>query len=234
MAFNKGEFVLVDYSLRTADDNKIVDTTNAEIATQQNIYNKNREYAPALFVLGEDTPLKKFTDALQKADLNKQIVVNIASANAFGEYDAKKIQIIPISEFKHQKMTPVVGQVINFENGLQAKVKAISGGRVTLDFNHPLAGKDLVVEGKVVENIVEDTKKIKALAKKYLFDEVYAVDVNQDKITLELSNKDIPYNYKALFAKILKKYFKQDKVIFTDTFNNIKKTEDKTSEKHEK
>jgi len=228
MTFNIGEFVLVEYSLRTAGDSKIIDTTNIEIAKQQDIFNKNREYVPALFILGEDTPLKNFISALQKAEIDKQIVVNIAASDAFGIYDAKKIQIVSSSEFKNQKITPVVGQIINFENDLQAKIKAISGGRITLDFNHPLAGKDLVIEGKVVEKIEDDTKKIKALAKKYLFDDILKVDVGTNSITIELSNKDIQYNHKALFAEILKKYFKQSKVIFTDVFDKVveEKTED--------
>ncbi len=231
MAFNKGDFVRVNYTLRTADDNKTIDTTNSEIAKQQNIFNKNREYGPALFEIGENTPLKNFIGALQKADINKQIIVNIAHTDAFGEYDAKKIQIIPLNEFKHQKMTPVVGQTINFENGLQAKVKIISGGRVTLDFNHPLAGKDLIVEGEVVEKIEENANKVRELAKKYLLNDVSSVDVDTNKITIEISNKDVPYNYKALFAEILKKYFKQNTIIFTDTFKNTEKTENKLSEK---
>ncbi len=220
MAFNKGDFVRVEYSLITENDRKIIDTTNEEVAKEQGIFNKDRVYSPALFVIGEETPLKTFIEALKKADVDKEIDVNIKASDAFGDYDAQKIQIVPTSEFKHQGITPVLGQTINFENGLQAKVKTLSSGRATLDFNHPLAGRDLIVKGKIVEKVVEDAKKVKDLAKKYLLSDVFAVDVESDKISIELSNKDLPYNHKALFSEILKRYFKQNKVVFTDTFKN--------------
>jgi FKBP-type peptidyl-prolyl cis-trans isomerase 2 len=47
-------------------------------------------------------------------------------------------------------MTPYPGMIVSV-NRLRGKVLSVSGGRVRVDFNHPLAGKTLRFDVEVVE-----------------------------------------------------------------------------------
>ena len=46
-------------------------------------------------------------------------------------------------------------------DGMMATVRSVSGGRVTLDFNHPLAGKALSYWVKINRKITDTNEKIK-------------------------------------------------------------------------
>ncbi|MFN7106214.1 MAG: peptidylprolyl isomerase, partial [Pyrobaculum sp.] len=62
---------------------------------------------------------------------------------------------------------PRVDDVVEYE-GQRARVVSISGGRVVLDFNHPLAGKTFVVRGKVAKRLTSPEEKAAALLRPYL------------------------------------------------------------------
>ena len=49
-------------------------------------------------------------------------------------------------------------------DNMLARVQSVSGGRVRVDFNHELAGKELTFDIKVVDVITKDEDKIRALA----------------------------------------------------------------------
>ena len=72
------------------------------------------------------------------------------------------IQLVPMKEFKRQGMTPVQGMKIQSE-GATGKILTVNGGRVKVDFNHELAGKDLVYDVEVTEVIDDEEEKIKSM-----------------------------------------------------------------------
>ena len=81
---------------------------------------------------------------------------SINAEDAFGKKDAKMIQLIPMSKFRQQKIQPIPGLQLNIDGSFG--VVTVSGGRCLVDFNHPLAGKDLVYDVKI-NKIVEDDKE---------------------------------------------------------------------------
>jgi len=85
--------------------------------------------------------------------------IEVKPEDAFGARDPKAIQLIPMSEFKRQNVRPQVGMNITLE-GHNGKIRSISGGRVTVDFNHELAGKTLVYDVEVKEIIEDDLEKV--------------------------------------------------------------------------
>src|SRR3989344_5391232 len=67
------------------------------------------------------------------------------------------LKMIPIKVFFQHKINPVQGAMLNFD-GKMGKVLSVSGGRVLVDFNHPLAGKDVIYEvnvKRIIQNINE-------------------------------------------------------------------------------
>ena len=59
------------------------------------------------------------------------------------------------------------GLQVNIDGNV-GMVKSVSGGRTLVDFNHPLAGKNLVYEMKVFEKIKDARKKIGSILRMQL------------------------------------------------------------------
>jgi len=80
--------------------------------------------------------------------------IRIEAAYAYGEYLETLVKKIPVNEIPNGEMLPV-GETVYFEdnqgNPVPVKVLSMEDGIVTLDTNHPLAGKDLNFEITLLE-----------------------------------------------------------------------------------
>lgn len=74
--------------------------------------------------------------------------VELAAEEAFGPRDERKKMKIPKTELPADAKT---GDVVQNEAGSFATVAAVSGSTAVLDYNHPLAGKPLVVQLRIVK-----------------------------------------------------------------------------------
>jgi FKBP-type peptidyl-prolyl cis-trans isomerase SlyD len=76
----------------------------------------------------------------------------VPAAEAYGEYDPEGIQTLPIEQFEGIEDLKV-GMQIQAQDAddqpIQFIVKEIKDTEVTVDFNHPLAGKDLEYKVKI-------------------------------------------------------------------------------------
>ncbi len=78
------------------------------------------------------------------------------------------MKTLSIREFYKYGKIPKPGDVVEMD-GQQARVISISSGRAILDFNHPpLAGKTLLIKGRIVKKLVTDEEKAKQIVKIYL------------------------------------------------------------------
>lgn len=76
----------------------------------------------------------------------------VPAAEAYGEYDANAIQTMPIEQFAGIKDLKVGMQIQGQDENdqpIQFIVKEIGEKEVIIDFNHPLAGKDLEYKIKI-------------------------------------------------------------------------------------
>jgi len=74
------------------------------------------------------------------------------------------------------------GMRISAEGG-EGKILTVNGGRVKVDFNHPLAGKDLIYEVEVTEIIEEPEEKIKSMIELHYSNP--NVDLDKTEISIE-------------------------------------------------
>lgn len=190
MTLQKGAYVLLDYTVVDKDGNKVVETTMEEKAKEAGIYRPDEVYEPRLIIIGETKLFEPLEQALLNADEGQEITVEVPPDKAFGQRDPKNIRVISIREFYRYGKLPKVGDIVEVNNQ-QARVVSITGGRVTLDFNHPLAGKTLVVTAKVVKKLEALPDRIKYMIKQYIprieLDKV-TVDISQDNsvVTIKL------------------------------------------------
>ena len=109
--------------------------------------------APLEFTLGAGQMIPGFEKAVLGMKVGQSKTVTIPAAEAYGPHRDEMVMVIPRTQLP-QGMTPKVGQKLqtttNDGANLTVTVTAVSDTTVTIDANHPLAGKDLIFEIKLV------------------------------------------------------------------------------------
>jgi len=162
VAIQKSDFIIVDYTGKVKETGEVFDTTSEEIAKENKLYKEGDIYEPRLVVVGEGWVLKALDDAFQTFKLKKDETVEIPPENAFGNRNPEKIKFVPYKRLAARGITPHVGAQIEYDKR-PATVRTVGSGRVTLDFNPPLAGKTLVYEVNIQNQLKTNEEKIGAL-----------------------------------------------------------------------
>ncbi len=157
-----GDFVLVEMTGRTLETDEVFDTTDEELAKTEGIHDEEKTYGPKLVVVGEGWVLKGLDDRLAGLKLEETAEVEIPAAEAFGERNPENVRTVPFRVLRSKGINPVIGQQIEID-GRNAVVRSIGGGRVQLDYNHPLAGRRIVYHVKPTVKHESDEDKIRAL-----------------------------------------------------------------------
>lgn len=162
MAVDNGGFVRVNFTGKVKETDEVFDTTYDEIAQEAGLFDENKTYKPIPIVVGGNHLLPAIEEAIIGLEEGETKHIEVDSDNAFGPRDPKMVQLVPMREFKKQGMTPFPGMRIQSE-GANGKILTVNGGRVKVDFNHELAGKDLVYVVEVTEIIADEEDKIKSM-----------------------------------------------------------------------
>lgn len=214
----EGDFIRIDYVGRISESGEIFDLTKEDIAKKEGIFNPNVKYNPVPVVIGGNFVVKGLENELKKMKVGEKKKMTVNPAGAFGERRSEFIKLIPLSQFKKQDMDPYPGMPVTI-NKLMGRVLSVSGGRVRVDFNHPLAGKALEYEVEVKKKITKPLEKIKAILEFFFKDVKDAeVDVKQDTTEIKIKNEMMRRTRKVIAENIIKwvKFIK--KVRFIDEF----------------
>lgn len=108
---------------------------------------------PLVFVVGAGTVLPGLEKAVCALEPFQKSTVTIPAAEAYGEYDPGLVQQVPAQGFPKASELPVEEYIALELDGerCRAKVSAVDEERITLDFNHEYAGRDLVFDLEVVD-----------------------------------------------------------------------------------
>ncbi len=159
---NKNDFVEIDYIARIKDTSQIFDLTNEETAKKENIYNPEIKYKPIIICIGQGDIIKGLENELIGKETNKDYKIELKAENAFGIKDPKMMKLVPSNIFRKQKINPMPGLQVEV-NGIFGVIKTVSSGRCIVDFNHPLSGKDISYELKVLRIINDNNEKLKSI-----------------------------------------------------------------------
>lgn len=132
MTVKKGDHVSVHYT-GTLDDGTIFDSS------------QGRE--PLEFDVGAGQMIAGFDSAVVGMKLGEEKTVKIPAKDAYGESDARNIIELP------KENVPAgikIGDTLS-AGGQPVKVVRVTNATVTIDANHPLAGKDLTFRIKLVK-----------------------------------------------------------------------------------
>jgi peptidylprolyl isomerase len=185
----KSDFILVDYTGKVKETGEVFDTTSEEIAKENKLYKEGAIYEPRLVVAGEvGLGLKSLDEALLTFKLKKKESIELPPENAFGNRDPEKVKLVPLRRLVARRITPKLGAQVEYDKRL-ATVRTVGSGRVTLDFNPPLAGKTLVYEVSIKKKLETDKEKISALIHRRIpavEDKKFAFKVVKANVTLNM------------------------------------------------
>lgn len=109
---------------------------------------------PLEFQAGMHMMIPGFDNAVLEMEPGEKRTVRIPAAEAYGEFDEKKVAKIPRDQFPSADQAPVgVRIMLSTPTGqpLPAVITSVDDEFVSVDFNHELAGKDLTFEIELVE-----------------------------------------------------------------------------------
>ncbi len=195
-----GDFIEVDYTGRVKDSNQIFDLTNKEEAKKNNLFDEQREYNPIIICVGEKNLIKGVDDQLVGKEISKEYDLTIKPENGFGIRNPKLMKLVNANIFKKSNIMPVPGLQINID-GMLGTIRSFSGGRVIVDFNHPLADKELVYKIKILRKVTDAKEKLNACMKfMSLKDDMFSIDLKENKAKIHLKANLDP-NLRELLKK---------------------------------
>ena len=139
MAIENNQVVSIEYELKEAGGSEILDS--------------NMGQAPLEFITGKSHIIPGLESQLVMLGKGDKSDVMVPAADAYGEYNAEAIDDVPREQFAGLELKeglPLFGQGENGET-IQVVVKAFTDDTVTIDYNHPLAGKDLMFSVTVLD-----------------------------------------------------------------------------------
>ena len=162
MTVKNGDFIRIDYTEFV--DGQAIATTDKYLAEEKGILSEEIQYGPHLVVMGAGQLVKGFESDLVGKEIGYSGRVEMDPENAFGLHDPKNIELVPLNRFKEER--PVPGMRVGMDNRTGTVTRVI-GRKVSIDFNHPLAGKTVVYEYTIRETVEDQTERLKALIKTF-------------------------------------------------------------------
>ena len=146
---SKDQVITMFYELKDANTGEILESNM-------------QEGGQISFITGHGHIIEKLEEEVSKLKSGERATISVKAAEGCGEYNDEAIQSLPKEQFAgidlHEGME-LFGQN---EDGSSVRVivKEIKDDEVTVDFNHPYAGKDLLFNVEVLEvrDATEDEK----------------------------------------------------------------------------
>lgn len=118
------------------------------------IFDSSEGRDPLEFTMGTGQLIPGFEKAIMGKAVGDSTTTNIPSAEAYGEHNPQMEITVPKEQLP-EDMEPAVGMQLQLNQpdgqAIPVAITNVEGDQVTLDANHPLAGKDLTFKIEVVE-----------------------------------------------------------------------------------
>lgn len=122
----------IEYTLKDAKTGEQLDT--------------NVGQAPLEFVSGKGQIIKGLEDKLVEMSANEEADVLVEPKDAYGEYNVEAVQTLPKEQFAGIELVEGMSLYGSGEHGetIQVVVESFDDKEVTIDYNHPMAGRTLM------------------------------------------------------------------------------------------
>jgi len=218
----KNDFIRIKYTAKMKENNIEFD--------------KNEDMP---LVVGAGWVMKSLDNAILKMNISDKETVEIAPEDAIGKRNDKLIKTVPTEEFKKHGQKPVPGMIINADNTI-GRVLSVSGGRVKVDFNHPLAGKTLVFDIEILKKIEDNDDKIRAIVEWFMKPKTDADRKLMEDIEIKIDSDEVEMNlpplvtlnsvYKRKISDDIINFLGMKKIKFMEVFEKQKPIDKKRVE----
>lgn len=144
MAIKKGDVIKVEYEGKL-EDGTLFDSTE-------------KSGSPLKFQVGTGQLILGFDSAVVGKEVGDEFSIEIQPSEAYGEVDPSMSQVVSRSQFPPD-LTPEPGMMLRLDGPNNtysiAWIKKVDDEFVTIDLNHPLAGKMLNFKIKILETGLE-------------------------------------------------------------------------------
>ena len=117
------------------------------------VVDSNFEKDPATFTIGDGSLLPGFERVLFGLKDSDKRTFEIPPEQGFGTPNEQNVQIMPRSQFDSMELD--YGVLVIFKDAaggeMPGVVKAFNDQQVTIDFNHPLAGKVITFDVEIIQ-----------------------------------------------------------------------------------
>jgi FKBP-type peptidyl-prolyl cis-trans isomerase SlyD len=124
-----------------------------ELKIEDEIVDQAPEDDPLLFIQGHGHIIPGLETAIEGMAIGDSKHVSVKAEDGYGKYSEEDVVELPRSEFPEDFPLEVDMEVtVEDDEGLESSafVEEITADTVTLDFNHPLAGRDLEFDVKII------------------------------------------------------------------------------------
>ena len=116
------------------------------------IIDSNFESEPATFSVGDGNLLPGFESILMGLVNGDEREFTIPPEQAFGQHNPQNVQAVERGNFDQEELE--LGAMFSFQNGdgeLPGVIVDVDDDEVVIDFNHPLAGKNIIFQVKIID-----------------------------------------------------------------------------------
>lgn len=139
MKIEKNCVVSIEYELIEAGGSDILDS--------------NKGQAPLDFIVGKDHVIPGLESQLLNLEKGENADIKVDSADAYGEVNPEALDTLPREQFADIELDVGMQLYGQSENGESVAVTVVEldDTNVTIDYNHPLAGKDLMFSVSIID-----------------------------------------------------------------------------------
>ena len=139
MVIEDNKVVSLEYEVRDTNTNEVIDS--------------NKGQKPLQFITGKGQIIPGLENKIKEMNANEEADVLVKADEAYGQRDENATQTLPREQFAGIDLKEGMTLYGQGENGetVQVTVKSFNDNEVTIDFNHPLAGKDLLFSVKILD-----------------------------------------------------------------------------------
>ncbi len=187
----ENDFVLINFVGRIASTGQIFDLTDKATAEKENIKG-DFNFSPVLVIPNSNYVLKALASSLMGKNVGDKYQLTVSPKDGFGEFDKKLVKTYGLSAFRENNVNPSVGDVIMLDDKM-VTVMAVNSGRVLVNYNHPLAGKELKYDIEIISIIENDTDKYSAIFEHYTGKKPEGIDVVNNNVQIKTKEDVKPY-----------------------------------------
>lgn len=132
MAIKENEVVAMEYQVVDANTQEVIDS--------------NMGMDPLEFIVGKGHIIPGLESKIMELSNGDKADVMVNPAEAYGEYNSEAVDTLPKEQFAGIELVEGMTLYGTGESGqtVQVKVTSFDDTNVTIDYNHPLAGKTLM------------------------------------------------------------------------------------------